>query len=343
MKTALITGVSGQDGSYLAELLLRQGYKVYGLDRRKAVVHHPNLVKVQGKEDFTLVPGDLLEPEQASNLIREMHPDEVYNLAAQSFVHESWNTPVTTCMINAMGTLHLLEAIRHHSPETKFYQASSSEMYGKVQNSPQTEVTRFYPRSPYACSKVMAYHLVRNYRESYDMFCCNGILFNHESPRRGVEFVTRKISRGVAGIAHGVQDDLWLGNMNARRDWGHAEDYVVAMYLMLQHHRPDDYVVASGENHTVREFASLAFKTVDMEILWKGDGLNEKGMDENNIPRVRVSKEFYRPAEVMTLLGDASKARQALGWRPRHSFQDLVEEMVNQDVLDIKHEFGGGY
>lgn len=341
MKKALITGVSGQDGSYLAELLIRKGYKVYGLNRRKAVVHHPNLVKVQGCDEFELIPGDLLEPERITQIIRDMRPDELYNLAAQSFVPESWNTPVTTCQINALGTLYLLEAIRHHSPETHFYQASSSEQFGKAQTSPQTEETRFYPRSPYACSKVMAHNLVRNYRESYDLFCCNGILFNHESPRRGLEFVTRKITQGVARIAYGLQDEIYLGNLDVKRDWGHAQDYVEAMWFMLQHDTPDDFVIASGENYTVREFVQYACEVVDMPLTWVGKGINERGIDGEKIPRIHVSAEFFRPADVMNLLGDSTKARNILGWKPRHTFRNLVEDMVKQDSLQIHQEKGG--
>jgi len=338
MKTALITGVTGQDGSYLAELLIEKGYKVYGLYRRKALEGTDNLRGVLYSDNFELVEGDLLEESRLNEIIRDLQPDEIYNLAAQSFVPFSWTNPLYTCNVNALGTLRVLEAIRVYSPESRFYQASSSEMFGKVQKTmPQNENTYHYPRSLYGSSKSFGFNVTRNYRESYRMFACNGILFNHESVRRGLHFVTRKITHTVAKIKLELSNKLVLGNLNAKRDWGYALDYVKAMWMMLQHDEPDDYVIASGEEHSVREFTELAFREVGIDIQWIGEALNEKGIDENTGKvLVEVSDEFYRPAEVDILKGNASKAREKLGWKPRISFEEMIQRMVAHDLKQLK-------
>lgn len=316
MKKALITGITGQDGSYLAELLLSKGYKVYGLTRRTSTVNNERIEHIQDK--ITLVQGDLLDQSSLSAAITESEPDEVYNLAAQSFVKTSWNQPVLTGEFTALGVTRILEAIRILNPKIKFYQASSSEMFGKVTETPQKETTRFYPRSPYGVAKVYGHYITVNYRESFNLFACSGILFNHESPRRGLEFVTRKISHGVARISLGLQDKLYLGNLESKRDWGFAGDYVEAIWLILQQDHPDDYVIAMGENHSVREFAKEAFKVVGIDN-W------EKHVVANN-------PEHLRPAEVDYLIGDYSKAKKELGWEPKTSFKELVEIMVKADV-----------
>lgn len=316
MKTALITGITGQDGSYLAELLLAKGYKVYGLTRRTSTVNNERIQHIQDK--IGLIQGDLLDQSSLSGAISETQPDEVYNLAAQSFVKTSWNQPVLTGEFTALGVTRMLEAIRVVNPKIKFYQASSSEMFGKVTETPQRETTRFYPRSPYGVAKVYGHYLTVNYRESFDLFACSGILFNHESPRRGLEFVTRKISHAVARIHLGKQHKLELGNLEAKRDWGFAGDYVEAMWMMLQQTEPDDYVIATGENHSVAEFVELAFATVGIKD-WKKYVVFD-------VP------EHLRPAEVDYLIGDASKAKKVLGWTPKTSFKELVEMMVNADL-----------
>jgi len=316
MKKALITGITGQDGSYLAEILLSKGYKVYGLTRRTSTVNNERIAHIQDR--IELVPGDLLDQSSLNAAIEETEPDEVYNLAAQSFVKTSWNQPVLTGEVTALGVTRLLEAIRIVNPKIKFYQASSSEMFGKVTESPQNENTRFYPRSPYGVAKVYGHYITVNYRESFGIFACSGILFNHESPRRGLEFVTRKITHAVARISLGKQRTLALGSLKPKRDWGFAGDYVEAIWLMLQQKKPDDYVIATGENHSVAEFAKLAFKTVGIEA-------NEKYIVANNT-------RYTRPAEVDYLIGDARKAQKILGWRPKTSFKQLVEMMVNADL-----------
>jgi GDPmannose 4,6-dehydratase len=316
VKKALITGITGQDGSYLAELLLSKGYKVYGLTRRTSTVNNERIAHIQDR--IELVPGDLLDQSSLNAAIEETEPDEVYNLAAQSFVKTSWNQPVLTGEVTALGVTRLLEAIRIVNPKIKFYQASSSEMFGKVTESPQNENTRFYPRSPYGVAKVYGHYITVNYRESFGLFACSGILFNHESPRRGLEFVTRKISHGVARISLGRQKNLVLGSLAPKRDWGYAGDYVEAIWLMLQQKKPQDFVVATGENHSVREFAKLAFRAVGIEAI-------EKYIDGN-------SKRYTRPAEVDYLIGDARKAQKTLGWRPKTGFKQLVEMMVKADV-----------
>lgn len=336
MKTALITGVTGQDGSYLAELLLQKGYRVCGLNRRKALSGLDNLGAVLHHENFEIVEGDLLEENRLNALIKEIQPDEVYNLAAQSFVPYSWTTPIYTCDVNALGVVRMLEAVRLYSPDTKFYQASSSEIFGKIQEMPQREKTYHYPRSPYGCSKSFGFNITRNYRESYGLFACNGILFNHESERRGLQFVTRKITHTVAKIVCGISDTLVLGNLNAKRDWGYAPDYVKAVWMIMQHSIPDDYVVATGKEHTIREFAELACKVAGIDITWEGEGLSEKGMAGNRV-LIKVSKGFYRPAEVDILRGDASKVRKVLGWKPETSFTEMIKKMVEHDITLIKN------
>lgn len=318
MKCALITGITGQDGSYLAELLLEKGYEVYGLIRRLST---PNISRIGHILDkITLVEGDLTDQSSLNIMMKELEPDEVYNLAAQSFVGTSWNQPVLTGEVTGMGAVRLLESVRHFCDDARVYQASSSEMFGKVQEMPQSENTKFYPRSPYGCAKVYAYWMCINYRESYDMYVTNGILFNHESPRRGLEFVTRKITDGVARIYHGLSKELRLGNLESKRDWGYAGDYVKAMWLMLQQDKPDDYVVATGESHSVREFVELAFNEVGLD--WEG--------------YVKVDPKFFRPAEVDYLVGDYSKAKQVLGWEPAVKFEELVKMMVEADVERLK-------
>lgn len=324
MKTALITGITGQDGSYLSELLLKKGYKVYGLDRRKADASKSNIKHLLRNKSLEIIDGDLLEESRLITIIKKIKPDELYHLAAQSFVKSSWNTPLYTCNVNALGTLRLLEAIRIYSPSTKFYNASSSEIFGEVQETPQNEMTYQYPCSPYGCSKSFAHNITRNYRESYNLFCCNGICFNHESERRGLEFVTRKITHTVAKIALGSKEKLVLGNLDAKRDWGHAEDYVYAMWLMLQHDIPDDYVVSSGESHSVREFVSIAFREINRHP-W-----SEK--------LVKVSPKFYRPVDVTALCGDSSKIRKTLGWKPKISFNRMISRMIKNDIEVCKNE-----
>ncbi len=333
MKTALITGITGQDGSYLTELLLKKGYMVYGIDRRKADASRSNIKHLLDNENFKVLDGDLLEESRLNSIIKMIRPDELYHLAAQSFVKASWDVPLYTCNVNALGTLRLLEAIRIFSPATRFYNASSSEIFGLVQDTPQNEMTYQYPRSPYGCSKSFTHNIVRNYRESYNLFCCNGICFNHESERRGFEFVTRKITFTVANIIHGFSDRLVLGNLDVKRDWGHAKDYVEAMWMMLQHSVPDDYVVSSGKCHSVREFVEIAFQKVGIDIEWQGRGIGEKGIDaKSGDVLVEISDEFYRPAEVEILLGDNSKIRKTLGWSPKISFDEMINRMVAHDL-----------
>ena len=314
-RTALITGITGQDGSYLAELLLEKGYDVYGLIRRLST---PNVSRIEGIVDrVILLEGDMTDQSSLNIAVQTAMPDEVYNLAAQSFVATSWNQPVLTGDVTGLGAVRMLEAVRHFSPDAKFYQASSSEMFGMADQSPQNEHTPFHPRSPYAVAKVYAYHATVNYRESYGLFCCNGICFNHESPRRGIEFVTRKITDGVARIHYGLTKELRLGSLDVKRDWGYAGDYVKSMWCMLQEEMPDDYVVATGENHSVKEFVQRAFDAADLK--WE--------------KYVKVDERFMRPADIPELRGDASKARQTLGWAPETSFEELVQMMVEADLV----------
>lgn len=319
-KKALITGITGQDGSYLAELLLEKGYKVYGLVRRLSTPNTENIKHLL--DQVELVSGDLLDQKSLDDAVNETQPDEVYNLAAQSFVKTSWNQAVLTGEYTALGVTRMLEAVRTVNPKIKFYQASSSEMFGKVTETPQRETTRFYPRSPYGVAKVYGHYITVNYRESYDMFACSGILFNHESPRRGIEFVTRKISHAVARISLGRQDKLVLGNLDSKRDWGFAGDYVEAMWKMLQQDEPDDYVIATGEAHSIQDFVEEAFRVIGIED-WR------QYVEANN-------PKFMRPAEVDYLIGDYSKAKEALDWAPKTSFKELVAMMVNADLAAEK-------
>jgi GDPmannose 4,6-dehydratase len=331
MKKALITGITGQDGSYLAELLLAKGYEVYGIVRRKSKADYGNAEHLASKVHF--IYADMTDLVSLIAAVKLAQPDEVYNLAAQSFVAASWQQPLTTTDINAIGVANILEAIRTIKPEARFYQASTSEMFGLVQDIPQRETTPFYPRSPYGIAKLYGHWITKNYRESYAMFTCAGILFNHESERRGKEFVTRKITNSAASIKYGVQEKLELGNLSAVRDWGHAEDYVRAMWLMLQQDQPDDYVIATGECHEVREFVNLAFDAADMELAWQGAGENEKAYDRKTGKLlVEVNPEFFRPAEVELLLGCPEKAERVLGWKREVSFEELVRRMVQNDI-----------
>jgi len=337
MKHALITGITGQDGSYLAELLLEKGYEVYGIMRRKSVVDYGNVEHIKDKIHF--IYADMTDPVSLITAMKISMADEVYNLAAQSFVATSWEQPLATANIDALGVTNMLEAIRIVKPEARFYQASTSEMFGLVQAVPQCETTPFYPRSPYGVAKLYGHWITKNYRESYNLFACSGILFNHESERRGKEFVTRKITDAAARIKLGKQECVELGNLSAKRDWGHSKDYVRAMWLMLQADAPDDYVVATGETRTVREFTETAFAHLGIKIRWEGEGVDEKGIDEaTGKVVVKVNPQFFRPAEVELLLGDPSKAESKLGWKREISFSDLVERMVKNDFELVSKE-----
>lgn len=337
MKHALITGITGQDGSYLAELLLDKGYEVYGLMRRKSVVDYGNVDHIKDKIHF--IYADMTDQTSLIHAMTISQADEVYNLAAQSFVATSWEQPLATAEIDAIGVTNMLEAIRVVKPEAHFYQASTSEMFGLVQAIPQCETTPFYPRSPYGVAKLYGHWITKNYRESYNLFACSGILFNHESERRGKEFVTRKITNAVARIKQGVQDCVELGNLDSKRDWGHSKDYVHAMWLMLQQDTPDDYVIATNETRTVREFVDTAFACAGIEIEWSGEGVNETGTDKaTGKVVVKVNPEFFRPAEVDTLLGDPSKAEKTLGWKREIPFQELVSRMVKNDMELVAKE-----
>ncbi|OGV29657.1 MAG: GDP-mannose 4,6-dehydratase [Legionellales bacterium RIFCSPHIGHO2_12_FULL_35_11] len=342
MRTALITGITGQDGAYLAELLIEKGYEVHGIKRRSSLLNTERIDHIYqdphvAKRILCLHHGDLTDSSNLLRIIQEVQPDEIYNLAAQSHVAVSFEIPEYTANVDAMGALRILEAIRilRLEQKTKFYQASTSELYGLVREIPQTEQTPFYPRSPYAVAKLYAYWITVNYREAYGMYACNGILFNHESPIRGETFVTRKITRALARIKLGLQDCLHLGNLDAMRDWGHARDYVEAQWLILQQACPEDFVIATGEQHSVREFIELAAHQLDMHVIWKHTGVNEIGEVNNNIV-VRVDPRYFRPAEVETLLGDATRAKIKLGWVPKISFQELVAEMVREDFKIAK-------
>lgn len=338
-KTALITGIRGQDGAYLAKLLLEKGYEVYGADRRSGASGNWRLKELWIENDVRIVYMDLLELTNIIKTIEKIKPDEVYNLAAQSFVGVSFEQPILTSEIDAMGVLRLLESIRLVKPGAKFYQASTSELFGKAQEIPQTEKTPFHPRSPYGAAKLFGHWISINYRESYDMFVCSGILFNHESPLRGIEFVTRKISYGIARIKYGFQDKIILGDLNAKRDWGYAPEYVEGMWLMLHQETPDNFVLATGETHTVREFVENAFKAAGYDIVWEGEGVNTKGIDKKSGKvLVEVSPEFYRPAEVEILIGNPAKAVEKLGWEARTKFEDLVGIMVTADLRRVEKE-----
>ena len=328
-KVALITGITGQDGSYLAELLLEKGYEVHGIVRRASLINTHRIDHIY--EQIKLHYGDLTDAMSVTNLIKDIEPDEIYNLGAQSHVKVSFEIPEYTAQVDGLGTLRVLEAVRLLGMEmkTRVYQASTSELYGEVQQTPQTETTPFYPRSPYGVAKLYGYWIVKNYRESYGIHASSGILFNHESPRRGETFVTRKITRGLSRISVGEQDCLYLGNLNAKRDWGHAKDFVEAMWLMLQQDKPDDYVIATGEQYSVRDFVNKAAPFFGFNIEWMGEGELEFGYDWNTKRKViAVDKKYFRPAEVESLLGDASKAKQKLGWEPKISFDQLIEDMV---------------
>jgi GDPmannose 4,6-dehydratase len=344
MKKALITGITGQDGSYLAELLLKKGYEVHGIIRRSSSfntgrINHIYQDPHEAGVRLLLHYGDLNDASSINKVLRDVRPDEIYNLGAQSHVRVSFDVPEYTGEVDALGAVRILEGIRETGLNTRFYQASSSELYGKVVETPQKETTPFYPRSPYACAKAYAFFITVNYRESYNLFACNGILFNHESPRRGETFVTRKITRAAARIKLGMQPCLYLGNLVAKRDWGFAGDYVEAMWLMLQHAEPDDFVVATGETHSVREFAEKVFARLGMVLEWRGKGVHEKGIDAGtgNIV-IEIDSKYFRPAEVDLLLGDPAKAKRLLDWQPRVSFDALVEMMTDADLAEAERE-----
>lgn len=342
MKKALITGITGQDGSYLTELLLEKGYEVHGLLRRASTFNTSRIdhlyqdPHVNGVKLF-LHYGDLSDSSNISRIIEKVNPDEIYNLGAQSHVKVSFDMPEYTSDVVALGALRILDAIKDTKISTKYYQASSSEMFGKVQEIPQKETTPFYPRSPYGCAKVYAYWITVNYRESYDIFATNGILFNHESPRRGGTFVTKKITRGLTRIKMGLEDKLYLGNLESKRDWGYAKDYVEGMWLMLQQDKPDDYVLATGETHSVRECVAATAKALDMEIEWQGEGMQEKGIDKKTGKVIiEIDERYFRPSEVDLLIGDYSKAKKILGWEPKTKFEDLIKIMVDADIKEEK-------
>jgi len=341
-KRALITGITGQDGSYLSELLLEKGYEVHGIIRRSSsfntgrIDHLYNNPEINGKSLF-LHYGDVTDTSNLNRLLEKVEPDEIYNLAAQSHVKVSFEIPEYTAEVDAMGTLRFLDAIRETGLKTKFYQASTSELFGKVQAVPQNEKTPFYPRSPYGVAKLYGYWIIVNYREAYNIFACNGILFNHESPRRGETFVTRKITRAAARIRHGIDERLLLGNLNAKRDWGYAPEFVEGMWRMMQLEKPDDFVLATGETHTVREFADLTFKELDMELEWVGEGVGEKGIcRKTGKSYVGVDERYYRPTEVDMLIGDPSKAKAKLGWESKIKFDELVKLMARADFDKVK-------
>ncbi|MBU7008185.1 GDP-mannose 4,6-dehydratase [Phosphitispora fastidiosa] len=346
MKKALITGITGQDGAYLAEFLLHKGYQVHGVKRRSSLFNTDRIDHLyqdlhEDNVNFFLHYGDLTDSTNLIRIVQEVQPDEIYNLAAQSHVQVSFETPEYTANADGLGTLRVLEAIRilGLAEKTRYYQASTSELYGKVQEIPQTEKTPFYPRSPYAAAKLYSYWITVNYREAYNLFACNGILFNHESPLRGETFVTRKITRAIARIKLELQDKIYLGNLNAKRDWGFAGDYVEAMWLMLQQDSPEDFVIATGETRSVKEFVELAFAEVGIDIEWQGEGVQEKGIDKSTGKAlVEVDPRYFRPTEVEILLGDPTKAREKLGWKPRTSFAELVKMMVAADLEEAKRD-----
>ena len=344
MKKALITGITGQDGSYLTELLLSKGYEVHGLLRRASTFNTSRIdhlyqdPHVNGVKLF-LHYGDLSDSSNISRVIEKVNPDEIYNLGAQSHVKVSFDMPEYTSDVVALGALRILDAIKDTKIKTKYYQASSSEMFGKVQEIPQKETTPFYPRSPYGCAKVYAYWITVNYRESYDIFATNGILFNHESPRRGGTFVTKKITRGLTRIKKGLEDKLYLGNLESKRDWGYAKDYVEGMWMMLQQDKPDDFVLATGETHSVRECVEAAAKILDIDIEWKGKGMQEKGIDKKTGKTIiEIDERYFRPSEVDLLIGDCSKAKKILGWEPKTKFEDLIKIMVESDIEEVNNE-----
>ena len=345
MKKALITGITGQDGAYLAELLLEKGYEVHGIKRRTSLFNTDRIDHLYqdphvANRRFILHHGDLTDSSSLIRIIQQVRPDEIYNLAAQSHVAVSFEEPEYTANSDALGALRILEAIRILGLEkqTRYYQASTSELYGLVQEVPQKETTPFYPRSPYAAAKLYAYWITVNYREAYGIYACNGILFNHESPVRGETFVTRKITRALARIKLGLQECVYLGNLNAKRDWGHARDYVEVQWLMLQQNEPEDFVIATGVQYSVRDFVNAAAGELGIAVAWRGEGVEEKGFDQNGKCIVAVDPRYFRPAEVETLLGDATKARTKLGWAPRTSFEKLVSEMVREDLKEAERD-----
>ncbi|MBO5566986.1 MAG: GDP-mannose 4,6-dehydratase [Succinivibrio sp.] len=340
-KVALITGVTGQDGSYLAELLLDKGYEVHGLKRRASSINTNRVEHLINNKNFIMHYGDLCDSSNLERLVKDISPDEIYNLGAQSHVKVSWDCPEYTADTDGLGTLRLLEAIRQNGLQnkTRFYQASTSELFGLIQSPIQSEKTPFYPRSPYGVAKLYSYWIVVNYRESFDMFACNGILFNHESPRRGENFVTRKITRAATRISLGLQKKLTLGNLNSKRDWGHAKDYVKGMWMILQNDKPEDFVLATGTTTSIRDFVSMTFEELGINIEWQGKEEKEVGINKKNGEIiVDVDKKFYRPAEVDLLLGDASKAKEKLGWEPSYALKDLVKDMVKSDIEIAKAE-----
>ena len=342
MKTALIFGVTGQDGSYLAEFLLKKKYKVHGVKRRSSSYNTSRIDHIlESNQDFLLHYGDATDAIMIMNIINKIKPDEIYNLSAQSHVAVSFQIPEYTANVDALGCLRILEAIKSSNltKKTKFYQAGTSEMYGKVQQIPQTEKTNFYPRSPYGVAKVFSHWMTINYREAYGMFACNGILFNHESPRRGETFVTRKVTIALSKIKLGLQKKLLVGNLNAKRDWGHAKDYVEAQWLMLQQKKPDDFVIATGKNYSVKHFINICAELLDMKLNWTGKGINMKAFDSSGKCIIECDKRYYRPTEVETLLGDSSKAKKLLKWKPKISFKDLVKEMVESDFQNLKETY----
>ena len=348
MKRALITGVTGQDGAYLAEFLLSKNYEVHGIKRRTSLFNTDRIDHLfnnpELSDTFILHHGDMTDSSSLIRIIQQVQPDEIYNLAAQSHVAVSFEEPEYTANSDALGALRILEAIRILGLEkkTKYYQASTSELYGLVQEVPQTEKTPFYPRSPYAVAKLYAYWITVNYREAYGIYACNGILFNHESPLRGETFVTRKITRALARIKLETQDCLFLGNLDAKRDWGHAKDYVIMQWLMLQQEKPEDFVIATNEQRSVREFVDIAASELGISVTWKGQGIDEKGYDQKGNCIVQVDPKYFRPTEVESLLGDATKAREKLGWTPKISFSDLVKEMVKADYIVAEQEIKNG-
>ncbi len=337
MKKAFITGITGQDGSFLAEFLIDKGYEVHGIIRRASNFNTQKIDHLMSHPQLSLHYGDLTDSSNLNKLLGSIQPDEIYNLGAQSHVKVSFEVPEYTAQVDAVGTLRLLDAMQNQCPNARFYQASTSELYGKVQEIPQKETTPFYPRSPYGVAKLYGYWIVKNFREAYDMFACNGILFNHESERRGKTFVTRKITTILSEISVGLTDVLKLGNLDAKRDWGYAKDYVEMMWLMLQQDKADDFVVATGKMYTVREFVEKAAKHVDMEIVWKGEGVEEKGYDAKtgNLV-VEVDPRYFRPAEVELLVGDPTKAKEVLGWEPKVDIDELVEIMMKNDIAEAK-------
>jgi len=340
MKTALIFGVTGQDGSYLAEFLLKKKYKVHGVKRRSSSYNTSRIDHIlESDKDFSLHYGDVTDAIMVMNIVNRIKPDEIYNLSAQSHVAVSFQIPEYTANVDALGCLRILEAIKSSNliKKTKFYQAGTSEMYGKVQQIPQTEKTNFYPRSPYGVAKVFSHWMTINYREAYNMFACNGILFNHESPRRGETFVTRKVTIALCKIKLGLQKKLLVGNLNAKRDWGHAKDYIEAQWLMLQQKKPDDFVIATGKNYSVKYFINVCAKLLGIKLKWVGKGINMKAFDQNGKCIIECDKRYYRPTEVETLLGDSSKAKKLLKWKPKISFKSLVKEMVESDYKNLQN------